>query len=203
MPTGKITSTVSVGGIEFASSVSRTAAGQVSHSTVIPAGIAGVKNSSTTVNGLVTGHGLVGTDVVDMHWTDPTDGIQRCRRGITIDTANANDIVFDETPAPLGDSLPANDTAVVLSKRVTIDTDWDGDLLEMIALKATGRAVADFWDATVSLVAQKMEADQALDWVSNQGVANPYTGNPVSSIKVSNGTVAAVTFTMGALYRSV
>jgi hypothetical protein len=202
MPTGQIVSTISVGGVEFASNISRTAVGQVSHVTAVPAGIAGVQGT-LTITGLAVGHGLVTSDVVDIHFTDPTDGVtHKVRRGITVDSSTSTTITYDETPAGIGDATAANGTAVVVSKRVTIDTDWDGDLLEMIALKSTGRAIADFWTSSATLYAQKLATEQAFSWINGQGVANPLTGSPVDVVKVSNGTVAAVTFTLGVLYRS-
>jgi len=202
MQTGQIVSSIVVGGIQFSSSVSRSAEGQISHSVVLPAGIAGAI-SAAGVDGLPTGHGIVATDIIDVHWSDPSTGDHKCRCGLTVDTDAANAITFDETPAGVGDTLPAEDTAVVVSLRTTIDTDWDGDLLEMIAAKNTVRALADFRSASASIMALKQVAGEAWSWVSNQGIANPVTGDPISSIVISNGSTTAGTFYIGLLYQSV
>jgi len=203
MPTAQIVSTISVGGVEFASNVSRTAEGQISHVVVIPAGAAG-KRAADGVDNLVTGHGFVTSNVIDVHWTDPTDGVtHKVRRGLTVDGATANAITFDETPPALGDTFPAVGTDVVISLITGIGSVWDGDLLEMIAMKATGRLMAEFWDGGVQYVPQKLATEQALTWVAGQGVTNPYTGSPVAVIRVSNGTIVAVTYTLGLLYQSV
>lgn len=202
MQTGRISASIVVGGIQFSSSVSRQAEGQVSHVVVLPAGVAGAI-SAAGVDGLATDHGIAGSDVVDVHWTDPADGTHKCRRGLLVDTANANDIEFDETPAGEGDELPAEDTAVIVSVQVAIETDWDGDDVEMIAAKMTARGVADFRAAAASVAAVKMVSGEAWSWVSDQGVDNPLTGDPVASVIVSNGMTASATFYLGLLYQSV
>ena len=202
MQTGQIVSSIVVGGIQFTSTVSRTAEGQVSQVVVIPAGQAGAI-SATGVDGLTTGHGIIATDVIDVHWTHPADGVtHKCRRGLLVDSATANAIVFDETPVGEGDALPAEDTAVVVSVQVIVETDWDGDLLEMIAAKNTARAMADFRAAAASIMALKQVAGEAWSWASGQGIANPLTGDPVSSVVLSNGSTAAATFYLGLLYQS-
>lgn len=203
MQTGQIVSNVVVGGIQFSSTVARSAEGQISHVVVLAAGKAGAI-SATGVDGLTTGHGIVGTNVVDVHWTHPADGVtHKCRRGLLVDSASANAIVFDETPAGDGDALPAEDTAVIVSVQVVIDTTWDGDLVELVAAKNTVRAVADFRSAAASLMALKQVAGEAWSWASGQGGANPLTGDPTTKIVLSNGAVTAGTFYCGVLYQSV
>lgn len=202
MQTGTIAASITVGGITFASNVSRQAEGNISHVVALPAGLAGAI-SATGVDGLATGHGLQAADVIDVHWTDPSDGTHKCRRGITIDTANANDIAFDETPAGAGDTLPAEDTAVVVSKQVTVTTAFDGDNAEIVAAKATQRGSVDFRSASASLAAVKLTAGEAWSWVSGQSAANPLTGDPVASIQASNGSTTAAMLYVGVLYQSV
>lgn len=202
MPTGTIDSSISVGGLEFSSKASKTANGQVGQIVALIAAAPGLK-SALGVNTMTTGHGIIGGDVVDVQWTDPADGTHKARRAVTVDIANANDITFDETPAAVGDAYPANATAVTVHKRINVDTDFDGDLVEMIAVKSTGRCVVDFRDVSgVVLLSQKLAADQAFTWINGQGVANPLTGNPVDHIKVSSGLAAATTFSLGLIYRS-
>ena len=202
MQTAQITGNYVVGGISFTSTVSRSAEGQISHVVDLPAGVAG-KISASGVDNLATGHGIQAADVIDVHWTDPTDGSHKCRRGLTVDAANANDIEFDETPAGEGDALPAVGTDVFVSVQTVISTDWDGDDAEMVACKSTVRAMADFREAAASQEAVKLVAGEAWSWVSGQGVANPFAGNPVVSIKLSNGGATAGKFYLGLLYQSV
>jgi len=201
MLTATIASTFSVGGIAFTSQASRSAAGQIGHNITLPAGVAGAI-SAAGVDGLATGHGIAGSDVVDVHWTDPADGTHKCRRGLTVDTANANDIEFDETPTGEGDALPAEDTAVIVGLQVEVNTDFDGDDMEIVAVRSSQRAVIDFRDAAASLSAVKLPAAEAWSWVSGQGVANPLTGDPVDKAVASNGSTTAATLNLGILYAS-
>lgn len=204
MQTGQITSNIVVGGIQFSSTVSREADGQIGHSTALAAGIAGVMgDAGVDIDGITAGHGLLAADIIDVHWTDAA-GLHKCRKGITIDTANANDVVFDEAPAGTGDAYPAAEWAVIIGVQVVIDTDFDGDLNEMIACKSTVRANADFQeDDNTLLLAVKLVAGEAWSWCSDQSIANPLTGNAVGQIKVSNGSITAGTFYCGVLYQSV
>ena len=202
MQTAQIVSSITCGGINFTSSVSRQAEGQISHVVVLPAGVAGAI-SATGVDGLVEGHGIEASDVIDVHWSDPADGSHKCRRGLTVDTAGATSIAFDEDPAGAGDALPAEDTAVVVSVQVSIDTDFDGDLVQMVAVKTAQRAMVDFRKTGASLLAIKCVAGEAWSWASGQSVANPLTGDPVDAIVVSNGSVSETTMYVGILYESV
>lgn len=201
MQTGRISSTISVGGISFAASVSRQAEGQVSHIVDLPAGLAGAI-SAAGVDGLPTGHGLVQSDVIDVHWTDPGDSSHKCRRGLVVDVTSTNAIEFDEEPEGEGDALPAVETPVVVGKQVPIDTDWLGELVELIAIKATKRAVADFREAAASKVAVKLVANEAWSWASGQGVDNPFLGEAIAGMAVSNGSTEAAIFYCGLLYQS-
>lgn len=202
MQSASIISNYIVGGISFSATISRQAEGQVSHVVNLAAGVAGAI-SAAGVDGLATGHGIQVSDVIDVHWTDPADGSHQCRRGLVVDVANANDIEFDETPAGEGDTLPAVETPVVVGIQTVIDTDWDGDLVELIACKSTQRANVDFREAAASQHSQKLPTNEAWSWVSGQGVENPSAGNPVTEIRVSNGSASAATFYCGLLYQSV
>ena len=202
MQTGRISSSIAVGGISFSATVTRQAEGQVSHVVELAAGFAG-QISAAGVDNLATGHGIEIGDVIDVHWDDPTDGTHKCRRGLEVDASDTNDIEFDETPAGEGDALPAVGTDVVVSVQSVVNTDWDGDDLEMIAVKSTQRASADFRDAAASLHSLKLPAGETWSWASEQGFANPFTGNPVTEIRLSNGSTSAATFYVGLLYQSV
>ncbi len=201
MQTCTISASVSVGGINFTSLVSRQAEGQVSHIVDIDAGQTG-DISAAGVDGLDTGHGIEAADVVDVHWV--AAGVQKCRRGLLVDVANANDIEFDEVPAGEGDALPAVDTEVVVGVQVEINTDFDGDDVELIAVMMTKMGMADFRDVgPVSLAAVKLVGNEAWSWASDQNIANPLTGNPVDMIVVSNGIAATARIYVGVLYQSV
>jgi hypothetical protein len=200
MQTARITSNMTVGGIAFGSTVVRTAEGQISQVVSLPAGVAGAV-SATGVDGLASGHGIAQGALVDVHWT--ADGVAKCRRGLTVDTAATNAITFDNDPAAEGDALPAEDTAVVVSAQVPIVVDFDGDDCEMIAAAANRAAVIDFRSAAESLLAVNLSANEAWSWYSGQQGDNPLTGDPVASIVASNATTTAAVLQVGILYQSV
>jgi hypothetical protein len=203
MQTSRIQSNYNVGGVAFTATASRSAEGQISHIVDVPAGVAGAI-SATGADGLTTGHGIIQTDVVDVHWSDPADGSHKVRRGVTIDTAAANAVTFDNSPAAEGDALPAEDTAAVLSKQVPVTRGtWDGDALEMIGLKSNRRACVDFRSDSASVAALKLVAEEGWAWVSGQSVANPFAGETVATLVISNGSTSAMVLSCGVLYQSV
>lgn len=202
MPTGYSRSTINVGGMSFVSTVSRDGEGQISHQVSLAAGKAGAISASG-VDGLPTGHGFVQNDIIDVHWVD-ADGVPKCRYGITVDSAATNAITFDDTPNAAGDALPAEDWAVVVSLQTLIDTDFDGDNVALIAAMSSKQARICFEkEAGTVIKSVNVPANEAWMWASNQGVANPLTGDPVGKIIVSNGSASAATVVVGLVYSSV
>lgn len=201
MQTATISQSISVGGIAFSSQLTREAEGGISQVVDLPAGVAGAI-SAAGVDGLATGHGIAGSAVIDVHWADPTDGSHKCRRGITVDTTATNAITFDETPAGAGDSLPAEDTAVVVSVQTPVTLAVDGDDIVTIAVRGQYAAIADFRTAEASLLAQKLIASEAWMYISGQG-ANPLTGDPIASLVLSNNSTYINRIHLGILYDSV
>jgi len=202
MPTGTISQTASVGGLSIQSTVTRTETGQIGQEVPLPAANAGTLPTRTgdgagTIT-LEAGHGIQAGDVIDIYW----DG--GLRYNVTVDTVVGNDITFDDTPAAAGDVLPAQDTAVTVSKQTTIDVDFDGDLLKMIVACSTYRSHIQFRDDTPTVLkAVELPAGEAWSWVSDQGITNPLAGDPVNDVKASNGdSSAAATLKIGALYDS-
>ena len=203
MQTATVTGNFGVGGINFTSRVSRSAEGQVSHVVDLLAGETG-KISAGGVDNMDTGHIIEAADVIDVHWDDPASGDHKCRRGILVDTAEANLITFDEVPAGEGDALPAVGTVCVVSEQVEINTDFDGDDVELIGLMSTQRGNADFRTvAPAEIVSVKCVAGEAWMWASEQSIANPLTGDAVDKIIISNGSLATARFYLGLIYQSV
>lgn len=93
-----------------------------------------------------------------------------------------------------GDDLPDTDTPVIVSKQVSISSEFDGSDLVMIAAKSTQRTALVFLDESsavllvVELLASKMQR-----WHEGIGfgLANPLAGNSVASITASCGTATA------------
>lgn len=200
MPIGTINSNVSLAGISIQSLITREAAGQISQQVELPAGKAGTLTTRTsdTVGEatLGTGHGIATGDVVDVSWND---GV---RYGVTVGTVAGNVVPLTDSGA--GDNLPVQGTDLVVSKQITINTDFDGDDAVMFAVHSTKRSHIDFQDSGgASLEAVDLPTNEVWWWAEGTGEVNPLAGNAVDRVKVSNGTIEAATLKIGVLYESV
>lgn len=202
MPTGTIGFDVTLAGISCTSVVTRTESGQISHEVALPAAKAGTLSTRTdNEEGTATlgaGHGIETSDLVDIYWSGG------CRRGVTVGTVDGTSVPFGEGEnIGAGDNLPTQDTAIFMAERVPIDTDFDGDLVEMIAVHSTKRCQVDFEDSDdASLTALELAADEVWTWIKDQPASNPLTGNPVDQIQATSGLAEAATLKIGVLYDS-
>lgn len=201
MPTGTVTQTISVAGISIAGTSSRTETGEIAHELNLPAGTAGTLSTRTNdTSGVLTlgeGHGVTVDDFVDVYWTG---GV---RYGMDVTAVNGNDVTVDGTTAGGGDVLPDVDSEIVATPRVTIDTDFDGDLAEILAAVSTKRSHLEFRENDGTLVkAVELLAGEPWAWAKNIGYTNPLAGEPVGKIDASCGETAAATLKIAVLYDS-
>ena len=198
MPTGTMTTQISLAGIIANSACSRTDTGQISHEVTLPAGNAGALSTRTDddtgVATVAEGHGITDADTVNVFWADG------CRYGMTVSAYTGTTVTMD---GGSGDNFPTQDTVIVVAAQVTINTDFDGDDVQMIAAWSSLRAHIDFQnDTPASLCAVELTATEAWSWVYGQGFTNPLTGDPVDTILASAGTAAETTLKIGVLYDS-
>ena len=200
MPTGIISSVASVGGLSIQTITTRTAVGQIGHEVSLPAADAGSLTTRTNdTDGELTmdsgEHGISSSDKIDIYW----DG--GVAYEATVGTVSGTAVPFTGAH---GDVLPTQDTDVAADVLVPLDTDFDGDLLEMIAMASTKRGHYLFDDSgTAELAAGELTANEPWTWVADTGVSNPLTGNPVDDLYVSNGdATAAATLKIGLIYNS-
>jgi len=165
----------------------------------IAAGKAGQLTTRTDANtGTITmssgDHGITTGMAVDIHWDG---GIQY---DVTVGTVSGTSVPFD---LGIGDDLPTNLTNVVVAPRVQINADIDGDNLKLIALDAgyivpgaTSKIHCEFQDAADdSIAALALTANEARVFHIEGGDENPFTGDPITKIFVSNGSsTEAATF---------
>ncbi|MBN2132867.1 MAG: hypothetical protein JW741_25435 [Sedimentisphaerales bacterium] len=204
MPTGTIQQVATVGGISAQSTVTRTASSQIGHESdpVLPVAKVGTLSTRTNdTDGTLTleaDHGITVGQLVDIFWID-VDGVSHCAYGATAGVIDVLNVPFTGAS---GDVLPAEGYAITASVPVTIDTDFDGDLLEMIIALATYLGHVTFCDVgDAVLAAVTLVPGEGWSWVSDQGIANPLTGNAVAYVLASNGSSAYVnTVKIGALY---
>lgn len=195
-----IQSTVQCGGVSVQSTITREEEGSVTpYNSTIAAGSSGTLTTRTDDNtGVVaaaTGHGIVTSDTVDVYWAA---GV---RYGMTA-TVSGDNITVD---LGAGDVLPAATTALVITKQIEVNADFDGDDMALFYAYASCRAHLDFQDSgSASLFAVELDDENPLYWWANETeITRPITGNPVAAIFISNGTTSAGTLKTGALVSTV
>lgn len=200
MPTGTISAVASVGGLSIQTTQTRTAAGLIGHEIALPAADKGVLTTRTndTDGELTMGetdHSISTGDKIDIYW----DG--GLAYEATVGTVAAKVVPFTGAQ---GDVLPAATTAVTADELVALDTDFDGDKLEMIVMASTKRGHYLFDDTgALELAEGELVANESWQWVADTGVTNPLTGNPVDDLYVTNGDGdAAAVLKVGAIYNS-
>jgi hypothetical protein len=122
-----------------------------------------------------------------------------------VTAVNGDDVTAGGVTGPgAGDVLPAASTTVTVNTQHVVDTDFDGDKLEMIAVVSPVRGHFDFQDSGgLSLEARELEANDPWTWATNIGVTNPLSGNAVDSLMLSIGdTTAAKTVKVALVYNS-
>lgn len=199
--TGTIAFNITAGGVSISGGlVSKSGEGVIGVKAPLPAGTAGSLTTRTDDDtGIVTasGHGLEQADKVDLYW----DGGLAYGFGVT---AVNGDAVTIDVPVG-GDVLPAQDTAVVITERVSIDEQFDGDDLKLLGASCGQRAHIDFTSSVPgSLHAQELvAANDAWAWWSDNGFVNPLAGDDVATIQASNGTTTAATLKIPGIKKSV
>jgi len=199
MSTGEITSTISLAGLTMSGKVTRTEDGQISHAPTLAAAQAGslTTRTSDTVGEATLGaeHGITTAQVVDVYWSG---GV---RYGVTVGTVDGTAVPLADSGA--GDNLPAENTALTVAPRITIDTDFDGDLVTMIAAACASRAHLHFVeDDETSLLAVELTAGEPWTWASDSSVTNPLADAVVGKVYASCGAAAAAVVNLAALYDS-
>jgi hypothetical protein len=197
MSTSTVNINTSVAGVNIPGSAARSATGQIGHEVPLPAAKAATgwtkTDNDTGVATLPAGHGIQTGDKVDVYWAGG------CRYGMTA-SVSGNDVTVD---LGAGDSLPASSTAVTVAKQVSIDTDFAGDAVKLMAISASRRAHVDIRSTSASLRAASLVADEPLVWWDSSWIANPLSGGAVDSIKASNGdSTAEATLRVGIVYAS-
>lgn len=196
--TSALTLTGSVGGVNVNASLSRTHAGAIPQSVAVPIAKAGTLSTRTNnTDGTLTlgsGHGITTGAVVDLYWSGGA------RRNVTVGTVSGTSVPISSGS---GDNLPVQDTAITVTVQTTVDVDFVGDLLKVLAFYADQRCTVQFLESTTVRLAVVLNANEPYLWFTDMGPANPLATYTISSMKVSqaSATVAA-TFTAGIGYAS-
>jgi hypothetical protein len=201
MPSLNLNNTVTGLGANIGGTAVRTADGGGSLDPTIPKGYSGSLTTRTDNNtGTVTlsaGHAITTGMKVDIYWTG---GVQY---DVTVGTVSVNSMPFD---LGVGANLPAQDTAVIVSPRVTINCTIDGDVMPLLAMKQefadasiTALSHIDFHDAAADLIAaMDLEANVLHVYDIDGGASNPFIGDVITVAYASNSST-----TTGATLRVV
>lgn len=152
-----------------------------------------------------TGHTLTTAGVVDLYWTETVNGkaVQKGRRGVVLGTVAGDQVPVTDSGA--GDALPAESTSLVITvgERVTIDATFDGDLAVLAAF-ATVKAGA-FSFTGVDLVedfGRTLPAGTIWKWYLGNGEGNPFAGDDITNVIVSQGSTADSTGQVAVQYNN-
>lgn len=183
----QVTLGISGGGSAINSTLTRETDAAASREVSMPAGNAGSLTTRTDDNtGTITlgaGHTIQTGDIVDIYWAT---GVQY---KVTVGTVSGTSVPFD---VGIGGVLPAQGTAVVMTERIQINADIDGDLLSCIGFMAGATGHVDFQDVGSAEIAQRsLVANVPQVWDITGGSLNPFTGNIITKLFVSNGISTA------------
>jgi len=200
--TGRISETITVGGVNFNSVISKTNSGQMGAEEAYVAAKTGQLTTRTNAtDGVITGatgHGVVTGKLINIQWTGstPSAGSRRA-----VQATVAGDAIT--ITGGYGDNLPDNLTNVTLSVCTETAFPVVGANVTMLALMCEGG------DVEVSIVTAvpaeithvHLTNGQAYQWSLDNGFTNPVTGSTIAN--VITGAIAgaaAGTVRIGCLY---
>lgn len=183
MATGTYQPTVSIGGQSTRQSITKTGDhtnNYVKINLPVATEVLTYENDEddTASGTLSPGHGLASGNF-DMYWAT----------GVRYDVAfviTDDDWATDTSGA--GDALPIDSTAVNISAPIEINTAIDGDAIKLISLNSSLRSHIMFLDVSAATIyATELIGNEPQVWHDTGGLANVYTGNPITSAFASNG----------------
>lgn len=191
MPSLTVNTSVSGDGVALGRAKTRTGDAVHRWSIALPAAKAGSLTTRTDAStGTVTmssaSHGITTAAVVDLYW----DGGRRY--GVTVGTVAGTAVPFS---GGAGDDLPSASTSLTVSEQVVATCNIDGDNVQVLGLfhelpdSDSGKASAQFVDSGAATIAQvDLDATKAVAYDVAGGETNPFTGNPIVSVRASNGS---------------
>ena len=192
---GSIAISANIGGDSYSGSIPMLGDGVISVNPALPGGFAGTLTTRTEGSGgdhaaiaTCAGHNIITGDIVDVYFTA---GVQySCEAtvsGTAITLANG-----------LGTHFPAQTAAVVVSKAVAINVDFEPDDLDSIVLMATVAGHAHFTQEGASpilpgtsIMALSFAALYPWFFKAGIGIANPLTGPRVGVVMASTSGLVA------------
>ena len=198
MATSRLTITGDIGGASLNSTLVRSATGQIGQFPIdLAAANAGTLSTRTsdTAGTLTLGaeHTVVTADVIDIYWADGM-----CYSAV-VGTVAGTSVPFTGV---LGDVLPTEDDPITAVAVKEIDTDFVGTLLVCIGAKCDQKAHLTFMASASVALELDLVANEAWMWVNGGTAVNPLTGDAITSVLMTQGSVSTATGRLGGLYDS-
>ena len=173
--------------------ITRTNSGAIGLEETVAATKTGTLSTRTdNTTGTLTmtgGHGLTTGNTIDLYW------VGGVRYGVTVGTVATNSVPIS---AGAGDNLPTATTAITAVVQQSVNLSIDGDETDILAIifettdtSLRTAAHIQFRDAAADEIAE-------IDFVTNVpqvwdiagGSANPFAGDPITNLKVSQANSA-------------
>ena len=180
--------------------VTRTNSGTIALEDTLSAAKTGALTTRTDDNtGTLTmaaSHGITTGQIIDIYWAG---GVQR---SVTVGTVSVNEVPID---GGIGDNLPADETAITAVVQKSINLAIDGDSADIIAviLETNDKSLrtaanVQFKDAAADVIAEiDLVTNVPRVWDIEGGSANPFTGDPITNLKASQGnSTSTETYTL-------
>lgn len=134
-----------------------------------------------------SGHGITTGNRLDLFWEE--NGVKGARYGMTVGTVSVNSVPID---LGAGDNLPTNLTAITAFVPIQEELLFTGNNAQFAFAKSTRRGIIVYTTsapATVKAVVDELESDSGggYQWVTGEGVTNPFAGVSVARVYFSNG----------------
>ena len=145
---------------------------------------------------MAASHGITTGQIIDIYWAG---GVQR---SVTVGTVSVNEVPID---GGIGDNLPADETAITAVVQKSINLAIDGDSADIIAviLETNDKSLrtaanVQFKDAAADVIAEiDLVTNVPQVWDIEGGSANPFTGDPITNLKASQGnSTSTETYTL-------
>lgn len=135
-------------------------------------------------------HGITTGARLDVYWTE--SGVKGARYGMTVGTVATNSVPID---GGAGDNLPTNLTNVTAFVPIQEELLFTGNNAQFAFAKSTRRGIVVYTTsvpATVKAVVSELSGDAGggYQWVTGEGVTNPFAGVSVARVYFSNGDSA-------------
>ena len=192
---------VSGGGVSIKTlPVVRTNSGTIALEDTLSAAKTGALTTRTDDNtGTLTmaaSHGITTGQIIDIYWAG---GVQR---SVTVGTVSVNEVPID---GGIGDNLPVDETPITAVVQKSINLAIDGDSADIIAviLETNDKSLrtaanVQFKDAAADVIAEiDLVTNVPQVWDIEGGSANPFTGDPITNLKASQGnSTSTETYTL-------